>query len=175
MKKSVFFGISAILVLYGGIFLAISRAQWFSWTENALSDLGNLRYDTAPIFNATLLIAGLLLVLYASIALREHAPKTAYFLAFTGFAMQLVGLLCENYGRLHFYVSVLLFVSLPFAAVSYFIEKRCYLTWLVFAAVPVWGLYFQGNLFPGVAIPEIFSSFVMLPWLAKTLISVWRG
>lgn len=174
MKRSAFFGVGAIFVLYCSILLAISRAPWFSWTENALSDLGNLRYDTAPIFNAGLLIAGLLLILYSSAALRDHAPKTAYFLAFTGFAMQLVGLLCENYGHLHYYVSVLLFVSLPFAAMSYFIERRCYLTWLVFLAVPVWILYFQGSLFPGVAIPEILSSFVMLPWLLKTLIRVWR-
>jgi hypothetical membrane protein len=174
MKRSVFFGICAILVLYGSIFLSISRAPWFSWTENALSDLGNLRYETAPIFNLGLLTTGLLLVLYSATALRDHSPKTAYFLAFTGFAMQLVGLLCENYGRLHFYVSVMLFVSLPFAAVSYFLERRCYLTWLVFAAVPVWVLQFQGNLFTGVAIPEIFSSFVMLPWLTKTLIMVWK-
>lgn len=174
MRMSTLFGIGAIIALYGGIFMAISRAPWFSWTENALSDLGNLRYEAAPIFNIGLLVAGLLLILYSTTALREHAPKTSYFLAFTGFAMQLVGLLCENYGRIHFYVSVLLFLSLPFAAMSYFAERRCYLTWLVFAAVPLWILYFQGGLFNGVAIPEIFSSFVMLPWLLVAFKNTWE-
>ncbi|MGQ9759890.1 MAG: DUF998 domain-containing protein [Candidatus Methanomethylicaceae archaeon] len=174
MRASAFFGIGAIISLYTTIALAISISPWFSWIDNALSDLGNLRYESAPIFNVGLLITGLLLILYSFISLRDHAPKTAYLLAFTGFAMQLVGLLCENYGIIHFYVSVILFISLPIASMAYFIEKRCYLTWLVFVAVPFWMLHFQGGLFRGVAIPEILSSFVVLPWLIATLIRVWK-
>lgn len=172
VKASALLGIGAVISLYATIALSISISPWFSWVDNALSDLGNLRYGSAPIFNGGLLITGLLLILYSFTALRHHSPKTAYFLAFTGFAMELVGLFCENYGAIHFYVSVILFISLPIVSMAYFVEKRCYLTWLVFLAVPFWILHFQGGLFKGVAIPEILSSFVMLPWLSVTFIRV---
>lgn len=165
------FGILAIISLYSSIFISICISPWFNWTNNALSDLGNLSHDSASIFNFGLLVSGLLLILYSIKFLAHHAPKTSYFLAFNGFCLQLVGLFCENYGAIHFYVSVLLFSSLIFSSLAYFIERKCYLAIIVLLEIPIWILHFQGILFKGAAIPEIISSFLMLPWLLRTMIS----
>lgn len=170
MNKSALYGIFAIIALYSSIFISIYISPWFKWTENALSDLGNLSHSSAPVFNFGLLISGLLIILYSIKALTSHAPKTSYFLAFNGLCLQLVALFCENYGVIHFYVSVLLFSSLLFSSIAYFIEEKCYLSLIVLLEIPIWILHFQGFLFKGVAIPEILSSFLMLPWLFRTFV-----
>lgn len=168
MNKNALYGIFALITLYSSIFISISISPWFKWTENALSDLGNLSHSSASIFNFGLLISGLLTILYSIKALAFHAPRTSYFLAFNGLCLQLVALFCENYGIIHFYVSVLLFASLVFSSMAYFFEEKCYLSLIVLLEIPIWTLHFQGFLFRGVAIPEILSSFLMLPWLFRT-------
>lgn len=170
MNKNAIYGILAIIVLYSSIFISISISPWFKWVENALSDLGNLNHSSAPIFNFGLLISGLLIIFYSIKALVYHAPKTSYFLIFNGICLQLVALFCENYGIIHFYVSILLFSSLLFSSIAYFIEEKCYLSLIVLLEIPIWILHFQGFLFKGVAIPEILSSFLMLPWLFRAFI-----
>lgn len=170
-----FLGIAGIAVLLIFIFAAISQAPWFNWVNNALSDLGNLNNGNAAIFNFGLLSSGLLIVLYSLGALRKHAPKSYYFLAFTGFSMQLTGLLCENYGKIHFYVSILLFVALLFASLAYFAEKRYYPALLVLLTVPLWVIHFQDVLVPGAAIPEIVSAFLAFPWVIRSSIKASRG
>ena len=45
------------------IFLAVSRAPWFSWTDNALSDLGVS--EVAYLFNSAVIFAGVLNFFFA--------------------------------------------------------------------------------------------------------------
>lgn len=169
MNKNALYGIFSIVVLYSSIFASIHVSPWFKWTENALSDLGNLSHNSAPIFNLGLLISGLLIILYSVKGLALHAPKTSYFLAFNGLCLQLVALFCENYGIIHFYVSVLLFSSLLFSSMAYFFEEKCYLSLMPLLEVPMWALHYQGFMFKGVAIPEMLSSLLMLPWLIRAI------
>lgn len=53
-------GPASIAVSAVGILAATLLAPWFSWTSNALSDLGAAGASTAPLFNGTLILAGLL-------------------------------------------------------------------------------------------------------------------
>ena len=53
-------GVSAV-----GILAATLLAPWFRWTGNALSDLGAAGASTAPLFNGTLLVTGLLGIPFA--------------------------------------------------------------------------------------------------------------
>ena len=58
-------GIIGPLVAIGGIVLAISQSSWFSWGDNALSDLGHpMRSDVSNIFNFSLIIGGILLAIF---------------------------------------------------------------------------------------------------------------
>jgi len=155
--------------------VSILQSPWFNYVDNALSDLGNLNHGSAIYFNVGLLVSGLIVIIYSLIGMRGHSPKTSYFLAFTGFSMQLVGLICENYGGIHFYVSVQLFIMLLISSMVYFWEKRDRLTMLVFLAVPLWVLHFQGMLVPGAAIPEMVSSVVVIPWSSGHQLSPIEG
>lgn len=168
-------GMVGIAVLLISINVAISQAPWFNWVNNALSDLGNLNRGNAAIFNVGLLSSGFLIALYALIGMRKHAPKSAYLLALTGFSMQLTGLLCENYGRIHYLVSILLFVSLLFSSLAYFAEKRYYPALIAILAIPIWIIHFQGIIVPGAAIPEIVSASLAFPWVIRSSIRAYRG
>jgi len=57
-------GISAV-----GILAATLLAPWFSWTGNALSDLGAAGASTALLFNGTLIFSGLLGIPFALLLL----------------------------------------------------------------------------------------------------------
>ncbi|MEN3007024.1 MAG: DUF998 domain-containing protein [Candidatus Methanosuratincola petrocarbonis] len=165
----------AVASLYIAILISISISPWFNWLENALSDLGNLRNQSAPFFNGGLLISGLLIITYSIKGFRIKAPLTAKFLALTGFSLQLVGVFCENYGRIHFYVSLMLFLFLLLTGLAYFFETKNYLALLILLAIPIWWLYFNDVIFHGAAVPEMISSLLTLPWLFAAFIESERS
>ncbi|MDZ7689055.1 MAG: DUF998 domain-containing protein [Halobacteriales archaeon] len=49
----------AAIVAFGAILTTTTVAPWFSWTGNALSDLGHHERATANLFNGGLIVAGL--------------------------------------------------------------------------------------------------------------------
>jgi len=165
----------AVASIYSTIFISISISPWFNWLENALSDLGNLRNPSAPFFNGGLLISGLLIFAYSIKGFNIKTPLTAKFLALTGASLQLVGVFCENYGRIHFYVSILLFLLLLLTGLSYFYETKSRLALLILLAVPFWWLHFNNVAFPGAAVPELISSLLTLPWLIEAFIKSERS
>jgi len=169
-RKGALFGLAAIMTLYLSIFLSILLSPWFNWLNNALSDLGHVGVSNAAyIFNSGLLLAGFFVILYSAISLKAEAPLTSYFLAFSGFSLQLVGTLNETYGGLHFAVSVLLFMSLLASSLVYFAERRSPLALLVLIAIIPWVMSFEQIVFSGQAIPEIISSIVVMPWIISTI------
>lgn len=163
-KTAILIGLAPIVTFYASILLAVLLSPWFDWINNALSDLWHAtKSGAAPIFNFGLLLTGTLIIVYSVTSLRRHAKWTSYSFVFMGFSMQLVGAFNETYGLLHFYVSVLLFLSLLVCSLIYFAEKRAWLALITpFAAIP-WIMLFQGIFFNGAALPEIISSFAFLP------------
>jgi hypothetical membrane protein len=157
-------GLAPLVTLYSSIAIAILISPWFNWVNNALSDLGHAtRSGAAPVFNFGLVLTGALIIIYSLLYLSRHAKWTARSFAVMGFAMQLVGAFNETFGLLHFYVSVLLFLSLLACSLVYFAEKRCVLALVTPLAAIAWVMYFQGIFFKGAALPEIISSFAFLP------------
>jgi len=57
-------GVLALLVGWATILVSIMLNPWFSFAENALSDLGALGRRYASVFNTGLMIAGVLAALY---------------------------------------------------------------------------------------------------------------
>jgi len=51
-------GFTAVVVTFGGIFVAVALSPWFSPFLHALSDLGHVEAATAPVFNGALLVGG---------------------------------------------------------------------------------------------------------------------
>lgn len=140
-----------------------------------MSDLGHsVDSEVAPFFNFGLLLCGFLLIFYSITSFRSYAKYTSHFLALVGLSLQLVATFDEVYGALHFLVSVLFFVTLGFASISYTVEKRSI---LALAALVVgsfsWAFYWLEIYSSGIAVPEIISSMATMVWVALSALKLF--
>jgi len=154
------FGVAGSLVAYVFIGVSIASAPWFSWWNNALSDLGYaLRSESAPYFNFGLLLTGLLIVVYTVTVFWKYAKYTSLFLFATAFALQIVAVFDEVYGHLHGTVSVIFFVFMILSCLVYAVEKRSVFGALSFIiGLGTWILYWGKIYQAGIAVPEIISA-----------------
>jgi len=168
------FGVVGPLVAYLFTGVSIMLSPWFSWWRNALSDLGHAsKSSVAPIFNFGLMLAGLLVLLYAVTALRRHARYTSYYSLASAFMLQLVATFNEVYGSLHFAVSVLFFASLALASIVYAVERRSILAMVAFLiGLSTWVLYWAGVYSAGVAVPEAISTIAVVSWIILSALRI---
>ncbi|MFQ6054042.1 MAG: DUF998 domain-containing protein [Candidatus Bathyarchaeia archaeon] len=168
-----FFGVAAPILGFAIVFLAIWVSPWFSWTGNALSDLGVEGFGSV-VFNSGLPMTGALLTVF-SLGLFELTRGcwagrlgSALFLA-AALLLSAIGVFPETAGRIHYHVSVAFFVSLPrsvFALGASMIRRGVKgLGILSFAAgaaaAGVWTLGWSA-----VAIPEALSALAVGVWSA---------
>ena len=148
----------------GSIALAIMLSPWFSWTNNAISDLGIS--DVALIFNISLIISGIMCMIFALgvlMTLKHRLGKVGMLMVFMA-SISLIGIgaFHENIQPWHLVFSVAFFVLLLLACMvmGYYFLKRRSSRYLGIAALAVaiigiigWATY-QG---PGVAVPEALT------------------
>jgi len=166
-------GVASPVITLTSIFLAISYSPRFSWTENALSDLG-VDGNAAIIFNSSLIVGGLLTIIFA-LGLREilqsrtlgHTGSLILILA--AVSLCAIGIFPETAGDLHVYVSVTFFTLLPIslffigAAMIQKPSERNLGFFTVLAGVimlVVWMLPWG----EGIAIPEMLASLAASLW-----------
>jgi hypothetical membrane protein len=163
------------------IFTAIFMSPWFTWGGNALSDLGNYNNGVAAavVFNAGLIVTGLLMM-YVSVSLFKSLRDWPTRLALVALVVSLlfligIGVLCEIFGILHFYVSFGFFVSFP---ISMWILSLAWLRFrnlwwfclvsvlLPFVSLYMWVTTYSGTQpWTGVAIPEMITSVTAIGWI----------
>ncbi len=113
------FGIIAPVFTLALIFVSIALSPWFSWHDNALSDMGVSA--TSNLFNGTLLLGGVLHFVFVIgflrwQGLRSRLAKIAAVALIAGaIGLLLIGVFTENAGRIHYYVSALYFLATPLA------------------------------------------------------------
>jgi hypothetical membrane protein len=176
-------GVLTPIIAYCGIILAILiNLEWFSWTDNALSDLGNYKNLElkAIVFNSGLVVTGLCALIFCNgFYFQEKeaysGDKTAQFfvkagtgtLFFAILALIGIGIFSEDFGDIHRIVSEVFFALIPFSMVFlgiafYRREELKIMGILVIItgiiAAMTWISYFILDLFPNVAIPETISS-----------------
>lgn len=172
-------GFAAPFVAFLLISAAIASYPSFSWTNNALSDLGVVPGLTSVLFTVGLCVGGLLTLIFAVLGLYSYAgEKTlgkvgAAFFAAAGVSLFLIGVFNEHFRPTHYMVSVAFFVCAPLAffiltAAFYRSHRRglaafTVVTGLV-AAVP-WILQLAIQYVPGVAIPETVSGLTVSVWV----------
>ena len=168
-------GIIGPLVAIFFIFLSIILSPWFSWENNALSDLGNsVISDVAYLFNFGLLLSGFLTIIYSITSFMKYAKFTSYFLILTGLSLQLVSTFDEVYGMLHLQISILFFAALGFTSVSYIIEKRSVLAVAaLIIGLASWVLFGLKIYSTGIAVPEIISSMATASWLVISALRIY--
>ena len=165
-------GITAPIFGFSSIFIAIHYSPWFRWAENALSDLG-VEGFSALVFNSGLVVSGFLLLVFSMNLTRLLAEDFFSRIGHRLFSLAsvdlcLIGVLSENFGVLHFYVSILFFIFLPLSLIlmgvslikSSPFKRLGYIALLssVFAIgiwLPTWR---------GVAVPEFISALTGSTW-----------
>jgi len=173
LKISGISGILAPIIAFTLILLAISYSPSFSWTENALSDLGVQEGLTAFLFNNGLIITGVLAILFDT-GLFTFLPEnlssrlSALVFVFDAFALTAIGVFPENVKPIHFYASITFFTLLPtsmfFLGATFLRMLKMELGFFTFiaamVAVIVWTIPFG----KGVAIPETLSGLSASTW-----------
>jgi hypothetical membrane protein len=179
-------GLAAAAVGLGTVLLATLLAPWFSWTGNALSDLGHPSRSTAPLFNGGMALAGLLALAFAGrlwIDAEGWVRRGALIVLAASF-VSLVGVgAYPETTDLHFAVSVAFFVSLTYGlwlygsadALSDAPERGVATIWLGIANVTAWVLYATLNPFEGVAIPEAVGAIALATWAVPTALRLRRS
>jgi len=169
-------GISAIiapLTAFTLILLAIAYSPNFSWTENALSDLGVQEGVTAIMFNTGLIISGVLAILFATGLFRFLQENTlgrisAFVLVLGAFALTAIGIFPENVKPVHFYASVTFFILLPismfFLSAAFLRTPRKKLGFFTLVAAIVATIVWTIPFGKGVAIPETLSGLSASMW-----------
>lgn len=178
-------GFFAPLIALTTIAVSILLAPGFDWIENALSDLGNYttfflspyKLVSAIVFNAGLIITGLLMLLYTIWFLRwtKDAPTKIGIIPLLISLIFLIAIgVCSENCPLHYEVSVGFFLTFPFAmwliGIGWlrFPELRwfCVLSIILpFLSVIMWADYLNGTSMWQQAVPEIITAFSAIVWL----------
>ena len=166
--------VSAVGVLGSVVLASWVVGSWFTWTGNALSHLGDPERATAPLFNGSLVVAG---VVGAAFATRVWAAGTNAWHRL-GAATLALGLLCSSLVGVY---DVTESLHGPFA-LAYFVlltlglfahgsgdalagrpRRGVLTTWLAVAHVAGWvALAFVP--FDGIALPELVGVFGLWTW-----------
>ena len=172
-------GILAPIVAFTCILLAIASYPKFSWTNNALSDLGIVSGVTGPLFNFGLCICGVLALSFAVFGLFGYFGKNlvdkvgAGFFAAATVALICIGVFNESFGETHYLFSVAFFVLLPISlfiitaafAVGHQAKLALVTIAVAVAAASPWILYFTIHYVPNEAIPESISGLAGATWI----------
>lgn len=165
-------GIAAPIFGFSSILIAVSYSPWFSWTENALSDLGVDGFS-AFVFNSGLIFSGFLLIVFSvglTHLLNEGLLSRIGHGLFSLAAVDLclIGIFSENFGVIHFYVSILFFTLLPLSLILMGVElvkassyKKLGFIALLSSALAI-GIWLPT--WSGVAVPEFVSALVGSAW-----------
>lgn len=177
LKISGVCGILTPIIAFTCIFLAIASWPAFSWTENALSDLGVQEGLTPILFNNGLIVSGILALVFSSGLIVLMNGKTlarigAFVLVLADLALVAIGIFTENARPMHLYASVSFFVLYPismFFHVAAFVRmnkvKTAVFTFLVgIAASVAWIMQWVIGFGSGVAIPETVAALSASAW-----------
>jgi len=178
LKISGVIGILTPIVAFTCVFLAIAYSSHFSWTDNALSDLGVQEGITSVLFNYGLVLSGGLALIFASglfvfLSDRISGRIGSFLFILDALALTAIGVFPENFRPMHGYASVAFFVLLPLSMLvldATFLlmgkMKMGLFTLLVaIIAVAPWIGYFAMHFVEGVAIPETIFALSASAWV----------
>ncbi len=171
-------GIAAPILAFTCILIAIASYPAFSWTNNALSDLGIIPGLTGPLFNFGLYASGFLAFNFAVFGLFTYFGKrwvgkigSVVFVA-TTLALMAIGVFNESFSPTHYLVSVAFFALAPISlfvitcafAVAHQRGMSAFTCLVGIVAALPWLLQFAFNYVPNVAIPETVSALAVSVW-----------
>ncbi|MFB6354181.1 MAG: DUF998 domain-containing protein [Halobacteriales archaeon] len=171
-------GVAGSLLGLATTLLATVRSPTFSWTANALSDLGGPDAAAPWLFNGGLIAAGLVALPFA-LALYTTARHAFERLGAASFAGSVVGLALVGAfpigTALHGPVAVAYFLLFTLAmwlhgtgaALAGDVHRGLVSIWLGIGHLLAWLAWAASGL-DGIAIPELVGSGILLGWLVMT-------
>jgi hypothetical membrane protein len=179
MRAGAIAGLAAPILGFTCILLAIALYAQFSWSQNALSDLGVVSGMTGSVFNFGLVAAGAFAFLFSALGLFSFAGGrwvgklgSAVFSA-ASVALVCIGIFNEGFSPTHYLVSIAFFTLAPIAmfilTCTFYLNRQRAIAAFTFAiavaaALP-WILEFTINYVSGVAIPETLSGLAISVWV----------
>ncbi len=171
-------GTIAPLLAFACILIAIASYPKFSWSNNALSDLGIIRGFTGLVFSSGLCLSGILALIFSAFGLFSYIAKRlvgkigAYLFSLAAVTLVAIGVFNESYSGTHLAVSVAFFVLMPISLLvitSFFLlekkVKMAALTVLIAVAATLpWIVLFGFRYVSGAAIPEALSGLAVSVW-----------
>ncbi len=119
-EKLVWSGLAGGIVYWTFVGWSISRNRWFSFWKNALSDLGGNGASSPWIYNAGLIIAGVLVFMFslALIIIAKNKLQTVggAYISVSSLFLALIGVFHEG-TRPHIFVSTYFFIQFFIGAV----------------------------------------------------------
>ncbi len=197
MPKYTKIGFFAPIIALATIAIAILLSPGFDWFGNALSDLGHYtRTDLGPykligaiVFNGGLIVTGILMLLYTIWFLKwtkDIPTKIGVIPLVISLAFLIgIGIFSENFGELHYWVSVGFFLTFPFSMWFIGIGWLRFSNLRLFSAISIllpfislylWGDYMLGTpIWSNVAIPEIVTALSAIVWLWLINLMKYQG
>lgn len=170
-------GIIGPLVAISLIFVDTSVSTWFTWTGNALSDLGVHQYSY--LFNYSLIFEAVMNLVFV-LALKplfRLGNGTSSGLVISGLSLGMVGIFVETYHLEHLTFALIYFIVFPVSIIlfSRSISKKHrvqafvgYPVALISLATILFGILVDFSLVPGVslglAIPEMVEATLLGFW-----------
>jgi hypothetical membrane protein len=165
-KPVALFGIIGPTIAMSAIAVSIALSPWFSFQDNALSDLGVS--SVAPVFNWGLIICGVLMVpfilgTWLKISKGVRLMKMGFILLLlSALALIGIGIFTEDSMDLHFLFSlsffVLLLAGLLLFGISVLADDNFYIVGIISLIDVVIGVVGWAIDWGGVAIPELLSA-----------------
>jgi hypothetical membrane protein len=169
--------VAAVVVGLGGVFAGVAISPWFTWTGNALSDLGDHSRSSAALFNGGLILAGALYLEFVWALWGEGMPARPrirvglVMLALGSAFLMGVGIVPVGVDA-HFPISVGYFFSYPPGVIVLGMAARDLhprmrvLSLACAGCALLFGILQFTPVFPDQAIPELILSSALSLWSA---------
>lgn len=169
-------GILTPIIAFTCISMAIALYPQFSWTDNALSDLGVVEGAVSMIFNGGLMVSGILALAFA-IGVQNYLNNSvigkvgAFLFALDAIALIAIGAFPEKTAP-HFPASVAFFTLFPLAMlfIGIILIKKNEKPMAAFSflaaifSIAIWVFQYTVGFGKGVAIPETLTALAVSAW-----------
>ncbi len=172
--------LSALLpaIFLGGLAVVLWKNPWFSFTDNALSDMGSIRNPVNYYFNGFLMVSAAIGFIAAIGALRNGL---SYLMPLAMVSLFLVGVFPEEYAphapaAVFFYVLALADIALIGIKLTRYGVNLGYI-WAVLAILTFFFMLYlvKARVFKGLAIPELVGAVTILAWFVYIGLLQLRG
>ncbi|KAA8922217.1 MAG: DUF998 domain-containing protein [Thermoplasma sp.] len=167
------------------ILIDVAISTWFSWSRNALSDLGVHRYGF--LFNSGLIIEGLLNIAFViSLKRIRIAGYVQDLMIISGLALAMVGVFNEHYGYVHLIFALVYFILFPISIIIAS-ASRSLSGWIriygVFGSIAALVVIIMGIGFVfhfvtirnvGLAVPEFIEAVLLAIWSIYAGLTVYN-